>query len=909
MTPGKKSLTDPPKNLKEAIDWVIQIKDDNEAIKGLAKELQELLKHDGSEVAMKVLDRYRLVSESVIKGLEDANSKIQQTKEKFYFTYTALNNLSQGLKPFFSGSAAISTRDVEKVKAWVSSIKDDELKQLITGFAEGLKTFVAQGTGILQASNNSAYNSAPSWNTLTPSAKTDCAAILLGIMPVVYIGLTYLYWQCDGTGGWTQEKLDSSSGSDQGTLKQYMEALGYKENLNNKTGKSLVDDIMNSMFSNELRTAYGLSQTHYFNFLKALHEKALDSTPPNSSAPLTSLYALSYYYITNFLYDVQSSNPATPSFAGYSGLSALAGGAYGFNLGGLGTFMSALLAVTGKDGQDSSSQDGTDALAGEVEKLLESVENSGTGLSTEQFKQVKDALGTDSGNGNGLIGKLAEGIQQFIGYDSRGKLTGGGIVPSNIATHRLCDATIAFTIGVLEGCKRDTNLKNDSEGLKRVGNVISALHGKYGTGTHGLVGVAGTVKSELRMIKRSNIKDFVGQLGTAFDKLKDVLLKDASTLANKVGGYLDAVFKAGKASPVNVTTQLQQLVRNASEAYDASNLTSQISSVKNALTPPGSQGFAKNVLQAGTNAFMGALKMSNYTRMDYDASTLKWSNEIDKAKTCAKIFLGCLPLYYQALTYIYWGCHDKGGGWNAMTLGGGALRSYFDSQGLLSPYVDRSKTSAHIADSALKKFSEFGTAASSSLSTTNFPYASFTTKLQEKVTTNGNHLPTDCPLSALFYGASCYFRYQQITNAKSAFNTPKTIREMLYFLAALQFSSAYAELNNHVDTVLNPALKVADSSKPASGGNDTLSADQLKEYFRASCAFSSSVLGLIQGPGVSEKSEPWLHELFGNSTFNFTYPSGATLFSKVSSYAYALQFQLLFLYQQCSNNGVKCGWQ
>ncbi|GIX64871.1 extracellular matrix-binding ebh [Babesia caballi] len=271
-----------------------------------------------------------------------------------------------------------------------------------------------------------------------------------------------------------------------------------------------------------------------------------------------------------------------------------------------------------------------------------------------------------------------------------------------------------------------------------------------------------------------------------------------------------------------------------------------------------------------------------YTSYYDKAEWSKVKSNPTEVETCAKIFLGCLPLYYQAITYIYWGCHEKGGGWNAMTLGGGALKSYFDSQGLLPTFVESSRTGAHIAESALQKFSELKTAATS-LFPPQSPYASFTTKFREKIngSTSGY---TKCPLSALFYGASCYFRYQQITTAKAAGGAPKTISEMLYFLSALQFSSAYDDIDRHIGTLLNPSMNVADSSKPASGGNDTLSAADLKEYLRASCAFSSSVLGMVQGPG-------------------------ATLFSTVSNYAYALQFQLHFLYQQCNNSYTKaCGW-
>ncbi|GIX62314.1 uncharacterized protein BcabD6B2_17490 [Babesia caballi] len=128
------------------------------------------------------------------------------------------------------------------------------------------------------------------------------------------------------------------------------------------------------------------------------------------------------------------------------------------------------------------------------------------------------------------------------------------------------------------------------------------------------------------------------------------------------------------------------------------------------------------------------------------------------------------------------------------------------------------------------------------------------------------------------------------------------------FLAELQFSSAYEEINVHIGTVLSTALNVADSGSTQSGNK--LSADQIQEYLRASCAFSSSVLGMVQGPGASNGiDEPYLHHLFGNG-MSFAYPSGAALLSKISEYAYALQFQLSFLTQKCSTNfDDGCGWR
>ncbi|GIX65467.1 extracellular matrix-binding ebh, putative [Babesia caballi] len=61
MTTGK-SLTDPPENLKEAIDWVIKIKNDNNT-DDLAATLEKFLKRDGSDAAVRVKGVYEKICE------------------------------------------------------------------------------------------------------------------------------------------------------------------------------------------------------------------------------------------------------------------------------------------------------------------------------------------------------------------------------------------------------------------------------------------------------------------------------------------------------------------------------------------------------------------------------------------------------------------------------------------------------------------------------------------------------------------------------------------------------------------------------------------------------------------------------------------------------------------------------
>ncbi|GIX62770.1 variant erythrocyte surface antigen-1 family protein [Babesia caballi] len=880
MTSGGKSLTQAPENLKEAIDWVIKIKNNTD---DLSKALQELLKEDGSDVAVKVLDKYRIVSE----------------------------------------------RDVESVGTWALNDQKDNLKRLVNGFAEGLNKFVEKDSGIVQNPNISAYNSATSWNNLTTSDKRDCAAILLGIMPVVYIGITYLYWQCEGKGGWAQDNLNDSggSGSNQGTLKQYMVAFGYAEkDLNSSKNGGNIATQLQSAFSKELQKHKSTaSSKSYPNFLVELQKKVLDSTPSQTKTdcPLTSLYLLSYYYITNFLYTVVTTSPGTPSFLGYSGFAALGGGAYGFNLGGLGTFVSTLLTCCCNDVL-------TQSLTEQVKHFFEPVKVAGSGVSSEHIEKVREALST-SGSDNGLIGKLADGLRQFIGYDgsSNGapKITGAGIAPSNIATHRLCDATIAFTIGVLEILSKDSSIKDNMGNKEKVDGVISKLSQCYGKGPGVFEGVAKEVEKlgEVKGQGRGNfseVNSIINAVKTNYESQLSSVNSGVSDIHTKVGTYLENIFKAGKASPVNVTSQLQQLVQNANPVYDAATLNSQIGGVKRNLTPPSSPGFAKNVLEAGKNALMARLEYKTKYISYYDKPQIaKWPDSDGEQKRCAKIFLGCLPLYYQALTYIYWGCHENGGGWNAMTLGSGALRSYFDSQGLLPLYVDRSKRGAHIADSALNKFSEFSKGMTKASPPSPFTYSTFTQKLLGLVKSEGSqNIHNSCPLSALYNGASCYFRYQQIVTAKSAGGAPKTIREMLYFLAALQFSPQYDEFDSYVTSLFrtmlgNPSggkddsdlkLQVAVSGSSKTG--ETLSAADLKSYVASTFHLASAFIGFIQEPSTS--GEPWLHSLFSNSQFNLSIPSsGPGIFSVLSNYTYALQFQLSFLYIQCRNTyTVGCGW-
>ncbi|GIX64789.1 uncharacterized protein BcabD6B2_42240 [Babesia caballi] len=551
-------------------------------------------------------------------------------------------------------------------------------------------------------------------------------------------------------------------------------------------------------------------------------------------------------------------------------------------------------------------------------------------------------------------------------------ITGAGILPANVAKHQVCNAVLNFVIRFLEGL---CEIKASGHG--EVLKVIGTLRKCVGTGEvpQGFQQLVEEIRKKVEQGFDKKIKQRGndGKLNNVFQALKDIIEKSFKTEhsthnvqneTQNVTSYIDAVKveEDGNGTFTSLNDKLKTLfgrdiikpsssTLSDNEALTIESLTGDIQGVSNAARALNSEIHSINTIKRhllpnaavfsavrdAATAFIAEIKEPTKYTSHYDkhknpeADWGRVNGNPTALQMCAKIFLGCLPLYYQALTYIYWGCHEKGGGWGNQTLANGAMRSYFDSQGLLPTFVESSRTGAHIADSALNKFSEFATAASPPLSSSAFTYASFAAELQKKVGENVGHLPTECPLSALYHGASCYFRCQQITTTKSAGGTPKTIREMLYFIAALQFSPQYDAFDKYVTEyfkgiVPNPTndtpddrkdhelkLQVADSgitSKPrSSSSTDTLSAADLKSYLTSTFHLAPAFIGLIQEP--SKSGEPWLHSLYSNSQFNLSIPSsGAGIFGALSNYAYALQFQLSFLYIQCRNTyTVGCGWQ
>ncbi|GIX63768.1 variant erythrocyte surface antigen-1 family protein [Babesia caballi] len=164
MTTGK-SLTDAPTNLKEAIGWVLCMSGNDvpshytsgqEAIKMLAEKITSLL----------------------------ANVRVQGV---------AVSTLIQGDA---KGHGSLGSHAP------------------INSLAEGLKHLVESPNGM-----GKNYKFAYYYHDLSNAVDDQIVNIFLGIIPLLFFGLGFLFWKCQG--GWKTLALGS------GPLKSFMDAVGF----------------------------------------------------------------------------------------------------------------------------------------------------------------------------------------------------------------------------------------------------------------------------------------------------------------------------------------------------------------------------------------------------------------------------------------------------------------------------------------------------------------------------------------------------------------------------------------------------------------------------------------------------------------------------------------------------------
>ncbi|GIX60883.1 variant erythrocyte surface antigen-1 family protein [Babesia caballi] len=604
-----------------------------------------------------------------------------------------------------------------------------------------------------------------------------------------------------------------------------------------------------------------------------------------------------------------------------------------------------LLRVTGKDGQNASgggNTNGTLDLAKQVNELLtsaigESSDPATDGKDADMFKALREWLNKNQ-NGDdikNLMESLSGGIATLIGYHN-GTITFGssGIGLPNDPRERLGDAVLGFLYELLNSL-----VKTKGESKINLSGVHPDNLLKKFIGT-GKSPVDNAIQKVANLTDKSNqIKDVVSALKTVTNlKSQDTISKFAPKVKEYLKKVLEEVAKNGDVKsigasvkvhekPMKVTEILQEICSRLTAliqkfegfngkpfSLNQNGIPSDIAQVKhynahlnpsnfkNITATPKAKALASAVHSA-TSGFLSQLQKQTYVSSYLPTATWDGCHKV----TCAKIFLGCIPLYYYTLTYLYWLCRGNGGEWKELkfndTTGGRQSLRYFMAATGFNVLQLSGNTGQRVMTAVAGKLPELS-------SSTGDSFPKFLNKIQ--TTLNGAQpLPSNFTrhtIAALILTASMYFQRKQRESRLKESQPPSTIRGMLYWMSGLTITPQFADLLSQFGNVVPSNFKVAVSGSSGGQSLQPLTADDLSGHLIPACILSPNILGLIQGGGDSTDSEPWLHALFSNR-LGLSYPSGLDLFRVLCDYVYAVQFQLSFLVQMCISNSVNGGWQ
>ncbi|EDO07638.1 variant erythrocyte surface antigen-1 alpha subunit [Babesia bovis T2Bo] len=332
-------------------------------------------------------------------------------------------------------------------------------------------------------------------------------------------------------------------------------------------------------------------------------------------------------------------------------------------------------------------------------------------------------------------------------------------------------------------------------------------------------------------------------------------------------------------------------------------------------------------------------------------SPLDGSSPSQRRHHCARILLGSVCLIWSGITYMYWTgkYHKSSPRWNNHILDGsglddGTLSQWLQALGfpreMLNDSGPGNRWDAIIWDGLLGKLflgfthpsgsgaNDGNTAKQPTLM--NYPgfihtihrdsFNNEATVFRNGTSSAGQVSDTNQhKRGALFklYILSCaYFTgLQKKTPPKAGNTTPKTIREILYWLSALPYSQAYKGLLDYAKKRLAEVLKKPGETPSNSdetqlkfhqqGRNAPITVDQynLFAHFQAVTQYCPLVLIGIQG-GLGKSTDtttPAIHSLYANTECSFTYPTvSIQAYNQVVHYIRALFYQLYFLRKQCA---------
>ncbi|GIX65167.1 variant erythrocyte surface antigen-1 family protein [Babesia caballi] len=289
-------LTDCPSNLKEAIDWVLRVTGKDGVDKSLKNSNIEAL---GTEV------RVLLAS---LKGanLPDIRGIMGEIENDDGSGYGPISKLAKALRVFIgydggprgtiegTGIAmkpkSNSDRPYDGLSEWK---KNNSAGYFFSYPREATWLRDVQHAGLMDGQKK---------------AKEICALILLGCMPILYYGLTYIFWRCNyGTRDtWKDMRFDGKDGSTRagggGSLFEFMQNLGYmRHSLSHNRCGAVMKSVAKSLQDLDVSTYGG-----YSAFLNQLERNAKRNLKTYAgSYPLYGLYYAAYEY---FKFQYQSNS-------------------------------------------------------------------------------------------------------------------------------------------------------------------------------------------------------------------------------------------------------------------------------------------------------------------------------------------------------------------------------------------------------------------------------------------------------------------------------------------------------------------------------------------------------------------------------------------------------------------------
>ncbi|ORM42064.1 uncharacterized protein BXIN_0930 [Babesia sp. Xinjiang] len=300
----------------------------------------------------------------------------------------------------------------------------------------------------------------------------------------------------------------------------------------------------------------------------------------------------------------------------------------------------------------------------------------------------------------------------------------------------------------------------------------------------------------------------------------------------------------------------------------------------------------------------------------------------DNVKHCAQNFLCCIPLIFSGLSYLYWQSNSKGGNsWNNQAVSGSdPLGIYISSMGYQSTEINNKMTGIGLQN-LLDGGNFLGPFAELSSLDIGEGYCRYVNNL---ITTKTS--PPTCPLTCLYITANAYYqRYHQ--NGDAMEGQPRTIREMLYWLIGLPYSSMFPRAKDAIEAGISKYNDKKDASDHnrvvfIKGSANSVTKDIVLDNNSTSypallltpCQYACFVLLAIEGNlhgNIKEStnrrkasSNLIFHKIYCNTEFGFHYPDNInSRFSMLWDVVACVYDQLYFVQRQCQICLLMgCGW-